>query len=319
MLLLIACTGDVPDPPSLSCPESEGPAQLTLPADDAPHEEAVEWWYWTGHLVDDAERWYGFEQVVFVYRLGAYEATSVHMALTDTDADSFEFEVAYAHGELPEATTDGFVLEAEGATASGGGGADSLTGFVEGASWDLDLAGNRKVLQHGDGFHSYENGGYTWYYSRPRMTVAGTLTVGDEERTVSGQAWFDHQWGDLQETTDEGWDWFALQLDDGRELMLFLSLDGDLVGGSISDQYGTCELIDGEFEVLATETWTSPNTDCDYPMAWEVKLLDETFTVTPVRQDQELHNDYRTYWEGAVLVDGDATGRGYVEMAGRCN
>ena len=319
MLFLLACTGEAPPAPQLACPDPDGPPQVSLPADDAPHAEPVEWWYWTGHLIDDADRWYGFEHVVFVYRLDGFGATSVHMALTDIAADTFAFEVAYDHGALPEDSTDGFTLEAEGATATGGGGADSLEGFVDGASWDLDLAGQREVLQHLDGYHDYEDGGYTWYYSRPRMTVAGTLIVGDEDRTVSGQAWFDHQWGDLTAATEQGWDWFALQLDDGRELMLFLTHSGRLVGGSLSDQYGTCELSAEEFAVVETATWTSPNTDCEYPMGWEITVLDEVFTLTPVREDQELPSSYRTYWEGAVTIDGASTGRGYVEMAGRCS
>ena len=314
MFWLFACTPQ-PEPVALECPDP-GPAQVELPADDAPHDEPVEWWYWTGHLVDADDVWYGFEQVVFVYRLDGYEATSVHQALTTPDG--FEYEVAYAHGELPAATTDGFELQAEGASAVGGDGSDRLIGAVEGASWLLDLSGTRTVLQHGDGYHEYEDG-YTWYASRPRMTVAGALTIGDDTKTVSGQAWFDHQWGDLVAQTESGWDWFALQLDDGREVMLFLELDGDLVGGTVSDGFGACEVLPQEFTVVELGEWTSPETGCTWPMGWEVTVLDEVFTVTPTREDQELASSYRTYWEGAVMIDGDQTGRGYVEMAGRCN
>ncbi|MCP4809716.1 MAG: carotenoid 1,2-hydratase [Proteobacteria bacterium] len=314
MWWILACYPDV-SAPTLACPDAGAP-QVTLPADDAPHEEPVEWWYWTGHLIDGDGVWYGFEEVVFVYRLDGYEATSVHQALTTPDA--FTYDVAYAHGELPQATTDGFVLEAESASAIGGDGSDRLIGQVEGASWLLDLSGARTVLQHGDGYHDYDEG-YTWYASRPRMTVGGTLTLDGQEKSVTGSAWFDHQWGDLVAQTEDGWDWFALQLDDGRELMLFLELDGDLVGGTLSDPLGSCELQPEEFTVTELGEWTSEATGCTWPMGWEITVLDEVFTVTPTREDQELASSYRTYWEGAVIISGDSTGRGYVEMAGRCN
>jgi predicted secreted hydrolase len=316
LLFLAACTSEV-EPFALACPEP-GPAQVELPSDDAVHDEDVEWFYWTGHLLDTSGRWYGFEHTVFVYQMPGYTATSAHMALTDVSGDSFEYEVAYEHGELPQATVDGFELRVEGSLAEGGGGADHLEGNTESASWTLDLAGLETVLQHGDGYHAYEEGGYTWYYSRPRMTVAGELVIDGGTRQVSGQAWFDHQWGELGGITTEGWDWFALQLDDGREVMLFLTHFGGLVGGSVSSESGTCELLEDEFEVVETGTWTSPNTGCTYPMGWEIRIGEETFTLTSVREDQELASDYRTYWEGAVTLDGSETGRGYVEMAGRC-
>lgn len=314
MWWILACT-PAPEPPTLACPDP-GVAQVELPADDAPHDEPVEWWYWTGHLRDGDGTWYGFEEVVFVYDLDGYQATSVHQALTTPD--DFRFDVAYAHDELPPDTVDGFELVAEGASAIGGGGADHLVGAVDGASWSLDLAGAREVLQHGDGYHAYDEG-YTWYASRPRMAAAGTLVVDGVEKTVSGSAWFDHQWGDLLAQTEDGWDWFALQLDDGRELMLFLELDGDLVGGTLSDELGSCEVAADEFTVVELGEWTSDVTGCTWPMGWEITVLDEVFTLTPTRQDQELASSYRTYWEGAVMIDGASTGRGYVEMAGRCN
>jgi predicted secreted hydrolase len=34
--------------------------------------------------------------------------------------------------------------------------------------------------------------------------------------------------------------------------------------------------------------------------------------------NQEVQVGPQTYWEGAALVSGDATGRAYVELAGYC-
>ena len=44
---------------------------------------------------------------------------------------------------------------------------------------------------------------------------------------VTGEAWMDHQWGDFATYQEGGWDWFAVQLDDGTDVMLYLIRDAD--------------------------------------------------------------------------------------------
>ena len=46
---------------------------------------------------------------------------------------------------------------------------------------------------------------------------------------VTGQAWFDHQWGDFIAVGGGGWDWFAVNLADGTDVTL--SLVRDATGG----------------------------------------------------------------------------------------
>src|SRR5260370_9564172 len=54
------------------------------------------------------------------------------------------------------------------------------------------------------------------------MTVAGGLQVEGARYSVSGIAWMDHEWFTHQlDPSQVGWDWFSVQLDDNRELMLF--------------------------------------------------------------------------------------------------
>jgi len=303
------------------CPDAPEPA-LSLPADDAMHEEDVEWWYWTGHLQDDEENEYGFEHVVFVFQVGGvYEATSIHMALTDIGAQDHRFEVLYAHGELPEILTDSFVLEVEDASAIGGNGSDVLVADFEDVSWNLAVENQGAVmLQHGDGYHDYETGGYTYYYTRPRMQVSGSLSVDGETREVTGEAWFDHQYGELTQVSSDGWDWFALQLDDGREIMIFLNSTGSLLhGGSIRDGDCVTEIDPSSLTVQESNEWISEETGCSYPQKWEIQIGEENFVIESLLDDQELPNSYNTYWEGAATVQGDQTGKAYVELAGQCD
>jgi len=317
LALLLALAGCTPAPTYCDLAPI---GQVTLPADEAVHDESIEWWYWTGHLTDDQGRWYGFEETFFVFQMGVYDATMAHVAVTDIDADDFAFE--YAHEEvIPQMSGEGFQLAVGADSATGVGGVDHLVGAAQTYGLDLTLTSNKPtVFQHGDGYQEYDIGGYTWYYSRERMSVSGVMTVDGEQRVVLGTGWMDHQWGQLAQMTAAGWDWFAIQLDDDREVMLFLTHGGgEVVGGSITGaDCGTQELAAADIQVVSHDTWTSPHSDCTYPMGWTVTVLGETFELTPVRLDQELYNDRETYWEGANVVTGDATGRAYVELAGYC-
>ena len=62
----------------------------------------------------------------------------------------------------------------------------------------------------------------SYYYSRPRLAVSGTLSLDGRAQPVSGQAWLDHEWSsELLPEGAQGWDWIGLNLDDGGGLMAF--------------------------------------------------------------------------------------------------
>ena len=126
-----------------------------------------------------------------------------------------------------------------------------------------------------------------------------------------------------------GWDWFALQLDDGWDLMVYALRRADgsahpLSAGVLVDPSGTKHPLAWGTDVTVTPTgrWTSPMDGASYPSGWRIAVpgagLD--LDVTPVLEDQELDLAFR-YWEGAVRVSGTAAGRtlagrGYVELTG---
>ncbi|MGH7256805.1 MAG: lipocalin family protein, partial [Nitrospiraceae bacterium] len=129
-----------------------------------------------------------------------------------------------------------------------------------------------------------------------------------------------------------GWDWFSLQLNDGRDLMLYQLRRGD--GSADGASSGTIIEADGkatflspaEFTIKPLSTWTSPNSNARYPSRWRLTCptLHLDVEITPLLADQELvtrRSTQVTYWEGAVQVRGTATsptvmGHGYVELTG---
>jgi predicted secreted hydrolase len=229
---------------------------------------------------------------------------------------------------------------------TGSGGRDTLSAVVgpaeaaattmrNGFGLQLELAPLAPPALHGrDGWVDFGGAGGSYYYSRTRMTAAGTLVVDGERLAVTGTAWFDHQWGDFIAVGGGGWDWFAVNLADGTDLTVSLVRSAD---GSYPLVYGTLVLPDGtarpvardEISVDALGSWTSAKTGATYPSGWRVRVAGAALdvTVTPTVRDQELDTRATTgvvYWEGSETVTGtqagrSVAGRGYVELTGYAN
>jgi predicted secreted hydrolase len=163
------------------------------------------------------------------------------------------------------------------------------------------------------------------------MTATGILTVDGATRPVTGTAWFDHQWGDFISVGGGGWDWFAVNLDDGTDLTLSLVRDADgsypLIYGTVVGRDGTVRHLDRTgFTVKVTGQWTSPATGASYPAGWSVTVpgLDLAIQLTPSVADQELDTRATTgvvYWEGSQRVEATRGGNrlggeAYVELTG---
>jgi predicted secreted hydrolase len=163
------------------------------------------------------------------------------------------------------------------------------------------------------------------------MTATGTLEVDGRALEVDGIAWFDHQWGDFIAVGGGGWDWFAVNLDDGTDLTFSLVRDADgtypLVYGTVVDPDGTTRHLGRDaFTIEVTARWTSPRTGADYPAGWRIDVPGEELTIvlSPTVADQELDTRPTTgviYWEGSQDVDATRggsplAGEAYVELTG---
>jgi RND superfamily putative drug exporter len=125
------------------------PQPIQFPRDDGPHDRLTEWWYYTGHLRDDAGGHWGFEFVVFRAERGTFPVTwASHLALTDEAGHRFVYaqrgevgpgvDSSPAKGPAPI----GFALAIEAGQAPGSGnsgaGASTGTGVGAGAAWQMD-------------------------------------------------------------------------------------------------------------------------------------------------------------------------------------
>ena len=200
------------------------------------------------------------------------------------------------------------------------------------AAIDLLLqAGKPPVLQgdHGLSRKGSEPGNASYYYSLTRMPAAGNLRVGGERFAVTGDAWMDREWSTSSLAADQvGWDWFALQLADGSDLMLYRlrrqggAADPASSGTAIAPDGSSRPLALADFRVESRGEWRSPRSGARYPERWRIRVPGEglDLDVRPLLADQELDVSIR-YWEGAVEVSGTrrgapVRGHGYVELTG---
>jgi predicted secreted hydrolase len=230
----------------------------------------------------------------------------------------------------------GFDLALGGWRIRGREGQERLQARMPGYALDVRLEALRPpALHQGDpplfpGLISFGPAGYSYYYSRTRMALSGTLEVDGEPRQVQGEAWMDHQWGDFLVLGGGGWDWFAGNLRDGRDVTVSIVRDP---AGTVVLSYGTLVEPGGEtrhlppsaFALESTGQWTSPHTGIRYPSGWRLRVPGEGLDLrwTPLLLDQELDTRPSTgviYWEGAVRLEDTASGadlgRGYVELTG---
>ena len=221
---------------------------------------------------------------------------------------------------------------------------------ASGASFGLDLrlrALKPPALHQGNGFIDFGPAGFIILLSRTRLAATGELNLNGATLKVTGIAWFDHQWGDFVSVGAGGWDWFAINLDDGTDITISIVLDEH---GEPILEYGTLVRPSGEVVALQTSNdfgvvddglvWQSPTTGVSYNGVWIVSLSgagliptlpsvdgQQALLVQPTVADQELDTRATTgvaYWEGSEIVtaapleisgvEGRRVGKAYVEI-----
>jgi predicted secreted hydrolase len=315
---------------------ANAPDPLAFPRDHGAHPDApVEWWYYTGHLSGGAGRSYGFQLTFFRVR----DVHLAHFAWTDVARHRFGYDEK-THLGLP-----GIAAAAEGrldvsnedwSAKIGTDGSHLLAASGRAGRLDLHLTPAKAPVLHGENGVSRKGAGpreFSRYVSITRLTAHGSFSSGSRTEPLSGTAWFDHEWGSgVLPAGAAGWDWFALQLDDGSELMLYRMRKPD--GSATPFSSGTFVPPRGAAvpvrwsDVRLTESahWTSPRSRARYPAAWRIVVapLKVDVMVEPLVADQELDTSASTgvtYWEGACAVRGTREGRpisgkAYVELTG---
>jgi predicted secreted hydrolase len=216
-------------------------------------------------------------------------------------------------------------------------GAILLKAEAEGNSISLQLEPSKALVYHGHKGYSRRDddpGIASFHCSYTRMATKGSIVLDGECMKVDGLSWMDHEKMLVErKRLIHGWDWYAMQLDDGSELMLYLLKNKD---GSYDEKYsyGTAINAKGksshlafqQMEIRILRHWTSELTGGKYPSRTEIKIpsLSLKIEVNALVKESELNcirSSYVAYWEGPIAVSGTQgkkkiSGQGYLELCG---
>jgi predicted secreted hydrolase len=350
MLALVACA-----PTSVRQLDSFVERKPDPKLDQGAHNAPVEWWYVNGHLETPSGP-KGFAAAIFQVLIppnltvnGVSAANLIpgplyfgHYSTVDKTTGRFQYAEL---STLPTATPD---IKAHSASASKqqtdvrlgdwrmvrdandvfnmnfklSDGTDNL---------QIRLEPTRPLVVHGPGWSGSRETGRMYYYSATRLRVTGTMN----DQPVSGIAWFDHQWGggfgldasgvdggDGSASLNPRWDWFSLQLEDGRDIMVYRVKNAR---GGIADEYVSVNTPDGRvtssrnFSLRPLSTHKA-SSGAEYPVLWVLRLESgERFEIVTLANNQEVRSEATagfSYYEGAVRVSGPSSGVGYMELTG---
>lgn len=330
--------------------------QPQLPSAHGAHPAyAIEWWYWVGHLHTlDEKREFGFQGTVFRSAgapeqavqasedsFGLNQLYLVHLGLSDFANNR------YLHSE--RAYRSGWQVQCSEAQLDIKIGTISAKQVAEDGSFELKLCYPNQMYLHlhcqpvkalinfgerGLSRKGRDPSSVSLYWTYTRLKITGTWFDGQQSQAVEGLAWMDHEISSSQLGSDlAGWDWTAIQLDDGRELKAYRlrKNDGD------SDPWSAVYWIDpdgshrsvyaDQFEWQALAHWTSPKTGVRYPNSVLITANDpatkqrQQYRLVPRMLQQEFIGNAadNPYWEGACWVYDEAgvrIGKAYLELAG---
>jgi predicted secreted hydrolase len=326
---------------------ADKPHPFRFPQDHGAHPGfRNEWWYFTGNLHSADGRSFGYQLTFFrvallphpvirASRWGSNEIFMAHFAVTDIGGRSFHFAERFSRAALGLSGAGGEPLTVHledwsAVATSARPWGMKLSAADADMAIALDLSSLTPEILNGDAGLSRKSetpGNASYYYSLPRMKTSGVIRVGQERLPVTGLSWLDREWSTSALETDQvGWDWFALQLADGRDLMFYRLRRRN--GGMDPFSSGTLVFPDGSSRTVradqvrlgVTRWWTSPASGARYPSRWRMAIpaADLDLEIVPKLSAQELTGTFR-YWEGAITVraaSGAALGSGYLEMTG---
>nr|WP_136250569.1 lipocalin-like domain-containing protein [Ningiella ruwaisensis] len=322
--------------------------QITLPYDHLSHDAFdIEWWYLTANLQGDDGQDYAVQWTLFRFRQNTqnplWDDGQIFMAHASVHTQALHiFEERFAPGALGTARvgldeqTQAFRMELDNWQWQGQASDGSLLPArlsvpintdndqeIESLLLNLELQAQGPYILHGQAGYSVkspEGKHASHYYSQPFIQVSGYIEVNNVQVSVSGSAWYDHEWtSTLLDETTQGWDWMSLHLDNGDKLMAFrmrLNNQKDYVTGTYIFADGAYETL-LPHEISLDELHRRNDGERDLPLDWLVKIKKLNLELKVSAQKTQAYNrSIFPYYEGPVEISGSHSGKGFLELTG---
>lgn len=298
-------------------------APVVLPQDHGAHPGfEVEWWYAAGTATSGGGRQYFWFATVWA-GLGELVAK---VNVVDLQADRIVLSHEYTApdtltGGQTAIDVGGYGLSWQPAGILGRWSIDAPV--PGGGGLDLELMPSQPYVLHGlDGIIRQGSSALSDYYSDPRLAAQGTLTVNGQMSPITGQGWFDHQWGNFAFSPSAlHWNWFACQFDDGSDLMIyqFITRDGTPIGVEpvtyVSPSGTVSHPTDASVAPLEP-TIQPPGATGTYPLRWQLDVPSANVDITLAARARAQFITNRivpSFWEGAAAITAGRAGSCIVE------
>jgi predicted secreted hydrolase len=167
----------------------------------------------------------------------------------------------------------------------------------------------------------------SYYYSQPFINVSGEVFWQNKWQKVTGNAWFDREWGSQMLAEDQqGWDWFSLRLNENTALMVYRIRSDiqDYLYGSIMRRDGSIKtLSSSDISLTRIKASTKPQSSGEssrYPEQFSIVITQDDIDIeVSVINNKQIMRFGIEYFEGMVTFSGSHQGSGFLEMTGYVN
>jgi len=312
---------------------------LIFPEAHWPHKNfRHEWWYLTAILKTENGLRFATQWTLFRSAVNKQHWYFAHAALADTQVHLAEFRDGreeLGNVELKNAPfsariddwiwqSSAHLLPAQLSYGSAkyviaGGLSDDPQAQQE--NWQVNIALSTSkpfYLQGVKGFskkHRSKNIA-SFYYSQPFVEVKGKILWQGEWLNVTGDAWFDREWGSAMLAEGQhGWDWFSLRLNKDQALMIYRirSSQDDFLAGSLMESNGVITTLTNEDIKLTSQDIGQGGYPRGFTLQVEPLAIDLKIEIL---NDQQIMRFGIEYFEGMATFSGSHRGDGFVEMTG---
>lgn len=315
-------------------------SKIVFPMDEGRHvNEPEEWWYTTGHVTGETTgNHYSYMLTYFYHPELIFDGFRI-LNISNDDTGDFRPETAAVnYSVLSQENLNIGANIFMGGTESwknktgidGNAIPFEYTISASGAPGTLNLdyvTQKRPLIIADSGFLYQGNNSYTYYYSQTEITVTGELTFDGVTENVSGKAWIDRQFGNVNPYTGEQYEWFSAKLSNGMDMNIWniFTAENKVPEGlnyrilaSYKDE--NTQYTISEFSLDRLEYAYTPDEARCYARKW--RLLSETdnidLIISTMHPDYEVSLPFRFY-EGPTEISGrvngeSVTGKGFAEL-----
>ncbi|UPR59941.1 carotenoid 1,2-hydratase [Vibrio sp. ED004] len=320
--------------------------EIKFPADHQAHPSfRHEWWYLTANLTDENGNELGVQWTQFRFASASEENDNqtklpkqtvwqsqqiymAHSAVTTKEKHYADEKWSRDQAELAGVSASPFRVyldDWQWNSSSNDLFPATLNAKSEQFGYSLTLTSDAPYQKQGEqGYSTKSSDGKvaSYYYSQPFIDVSGNVMIDGVTHQVSGKGWIDREWSSqFLLDSQQGWDWFALRLNDETSLVAF-QLRNSTTGEA---SYASARLMQQDGSGLAISqqdiSLTAVNqTEIDgrdYPTEWQVSIPSQQIELTVSALNPKAKMPLSVpYWEGPISIKGTHSGTGYMELTG---